>query len=328
MRKLRNDEYKLIEQLVSVSQDGLKRSMEAYLQTKYSNVIITKEYIVAVGDIPIALVAHMDTVFKCPVRNLFYDQNKNVLWSPEGLGADDRAGVFAIIQVLKTGLRPSVILTTDEEKGGVGAAALGEKNCPIPGLKYMIELDRRGTNDCVFYDCYNPQFTKYVEQFGFVERPGSFSDISFLMSAWDICGVNLSIGYCDEHSVSETLWVAPMLDTIRKVCNMLREKNIPDFKYEELYPVGRNWWRNVAPDPKNNEDPYDDYWTYTCCKCKKPFSEYEIFPVKGLVPNQTKFYCPDCITGNVDWCMICGEPYEIGDPAQVGICNDCSGRMG
>ena len=34
----------------------------------------------------------------------------------------------------------------------------------------MIELDRRGKNDCVFYDCYCPDFIEYVEQFGFEEN--------------------------------------------------------------------------------------------------------------------------------------------------------------
>ena len=200
--------------------------MSQYLKAKYDNVIVTKDYIIAIGNIPIALIAHMDTVFKIPVSDLYYDQKKGVLWSPEGLGADDRAGIFAIIKILQDGLRPSVILTTGEEDGGVGACAICDKypECPIPGLKYLIQLDRHGSNDCVFYDCYCPEFVDYVESFGFCERWGSFTDISFLMPEWQIVGVNLSIGYEDEHSRTEILNIGPLFDTIRKVKNMLTEQ--------------------------------------------------------------------------------------------------------
>jgi hypothetical protein len=181
MRVLSDSDYKLFERLVSLSQKELKKAMSQYLKAKYDNVIFTKDYLVAIGDIPVALVAHLDTVYRTPVSNLYYDQRKGVLWSPDGLGADDRAGIFAILKILQDGYRPSVIFTTDEEKGGLGASALAMNPCPIPNLKYMIELDRRGSNDCVFYDCYCPEFVDYVESFGFCEKYGSFSDISFLM---------------------------------------------------------------------------------------------------------------------------------------------------
>lgn len=314
MRVLNSKDYGLFERLVSLSQRGMQKSMEQFLTAKYNgNVIITKDYIVAIGDIPIALVAHMDTVFKYPVSELYYDQRKGVLWSPEGLGADDRAGIFAIMKILQDGLRPSVILTTDEEQGGVGASALSLLECPIPGLKYMIELDRRGTNDCVFYDCFNPEFIDYIESFGFCEAYGSFSDISFLMPAWNICGVNLSVGYEDEHSYSETLHVAPLFDTIRKVKNMLKEAEIPDFEYDEItLAQSSSWWKRSM------------IFGQHCSKCKKLYSEYELFPVIG-VDKKTRFYCPDCIVGNVEWCEYCGEAYEIEDPAKdTNICKICA----
>ena len=100
MRVLSEKDYRLFERLVSLTEKEMVRAMSQYLKDKYDkNVIITKDYIIAIGDIPIALVAHMDTVFKTPVSDLYYDQRKGVLWSPEGLGADDRAGIFAIIKI-------------------------------------------------------------------------------------------------------------------------------------------------------------------------------------------------------------------------------------
>lgn len=60
------------------------------------------------------------------------------MWSPQGLGADDRAGIFAIIQIIKSGLRPHIILTTDEEVGGVGADLLSKNGNPFADLRYII----------------------------------------------------------------------------------------------------------------------------------------------------------------------------------------------
>lgn len=316
MRVLNNNDYKLFERLVSLSQKELKRAMGQYLREKYKNLIITKDYIVAIGDIPIALVAHMDTVFTTPAFDLYYDRQKGVLWSPNGLGADDRAGIFAILKIIQSGYRPSIILTTDEEKGGVGACALAQdyEECPIPNLKYMIELDRRGINDCVFYDCYCPEFVEYVSSFGFVKRQGSFSDISFLMSAWDICGVNLSVGYDNEHSRIEILDVNPLFNTIKKVKRMLQETNIPNFKYDEIVSEYSNWWKAESICGQH------------CDKCKKPYSEYELFPVKGL-NGDMKLYCPNCIA-EVGWCDECQNAYEIEDRKHdKNICKECKNKQ-
>lgn len=314
MRVLSDNDYKLFERLVSLTQKGMHEAMTQFLRAKYkNNVIVTKDYIVALGDIPIALVAHMDTVYKTPVVDLYYDQRKGVLWSPQGIGADDRAGIFAIMKIIQSGLRPAVILTTDEEKGGLGATVLASKECPIPGLKYMIQLDRHGTNDCVFYECFNEDFYDYVESFGFCEAYGSFSDISFLMPQWNVCGVNLSVGYEDEHGVDETLHIAPLYDTIRKVQEMLSEKEIPNFEYDEMVFTGSaKWWKSAV------------MYGQHCGKCKKLYSEYELFPVLGL-DKKTKFYCPDCIVGTVEWCDYCGEAYEMEDPANdKKLCKVCA----
>lgn len=307
---LSDKDYQLFEQLVRLKQSQLHIVLQQLLKKKYKKVITTPDYIVAFGDIPIALVAHLDTVFKEPVSQLYYDKKKNVVFSPDGLGADDRAGVFAILQILKTDLRPSVIFTTDEEMGGLGAAALAlaYTKCPISGLKYLIELDRQGSMDAVFYDCETADFKEYVESFGFLEAKGSFSDISFLMSEWKICGVNLSVGYKDEHTRAETLNFNFLFNTVEKVKKMLQAIDIPDFVFEEKLYI---------PTKMYNFD-----FGATCAKCKAHFSEYETIPVK-TPEGITKFYCPDCVYDNVDWCKICGEAYQITNPQHLGVCEEC-----
>lgn len=326
MRVLSQNDYKLLETLVGLTQEGMRKTLSSFLKRKYKKVVVTKDYIFAHGDIPIALVAHMDTVFKKPATDVYYDQQKNVIWSPQGLGADDRAGIFAILKIIQSGLRPAIIFTTDEESGALGAEAMIKAFPDAPQeFKYIIQLDRRGTNDCVFYDCANKKFETYVESFGFVTNWGSFSDISVLCPDWGIAGVNLSIGYMNEHQEIETLHVSHMLRTISIVKKMLMDVDnaatyeyIPDpMSYMYSYRFGGynkySWWNET------------DEAKFTCSKCgKSDFQDYEVIPVKDENGNTVAHYCPDCCSDALDWCVKCYEPFlPETDPENTHTCPMC-----
>lgn len=180
-------------------------------------------YVYAKGDIPVLLVAHMDTVHKVKPRKIYYDSEEDIMWSPQGIGGDDRCGIFTIFEILKTH-RPHVLFTEDEEIGCVGAkkAASGLKK---PDINFIIELDRRGVNDCVFYDCDNQEFQTYIESFGFNTQIGSYSDIVELSDKWDVASVNLSIGYENEHTFHETVSPSFMELTKDRVIKILDDAN-------------------------------------------------------------------------------------------------------
>ena len=318
MQVLSPNDLKLFKNLLEASPEKLMRMLNRILCGRYSNLTYTGDYLYAIGDIPIGLVAHVDTVFPEPPEDTYYDREKGVMWSPQGLGADDRAGVFAILKIIQSGLRPTVIFTTNEEVGGLGAAQLVKDfpECPISNLKYLIQLDRRGTNDCVFYDCYNEDFITYVESFGFIEAFGTFSDIAELCPAWDVVGVNLSIGYENEHTRYETLHLKPWMATIEKVKRMLKEKDIPDFEYIEYsYSYNGTKW--------GYDEKYKDWYDYTphyrCKSCGKSFCEYEVIPTRNK-NKKIVYYCPDCCVDNVTWCLDCGTAYE---KKKMSACPKC-----
>lgn len=331
MRVLKENECLLFEQLCMLTQKELKATLAKFLKTKYEKVVETKDYIYAIGDIPIALCAHMDTVFpKPPEKNeIYYDRCKGVMWSPVGLGADDRAGIFSIIQIVKHNFRPHIIFTTDEEKGCLGASVLAEQKCPFDDLRYIIQLDRRGSDDCVFYECENFEFTDYIEKFGFVENFGTFSDIYDLCPAWGVAGVNLSIGYYNEHSVIETLHVNSMLNTIEKVEKMLSVpiKKIPYFKfiysrYFRKYMYGGNPYM-LGPTEEDYElEPLN----VSCHYCHNVVDIEDTIPVISASGNR-HFLCIDCFGGTGDstirFCDECGEAFEPVDEEQT-ICAKCN----
>ena len=182
----------------------------------------------------ICLVAHIDTFhsyYEERKKEVFFDSAKKVYWSPQGLGADDRAGVYAALEVflsLPESLKPIILLTDGEEVGGTGAKAVCKHRKNIDVLKkvsYFIQLDRKGSKEVVFYHHEPPSFRKHIKKHGFIESLGSFSDISILCPEFELCGANLSIGFYNEHTEKEFLRVNEMERTIKKVINMCKEYN-------------------------------------------------------------------------------------------------------
>lgn len=92
---------------------------------------------------------------------------------------------------------------------------------------------------------------------------------------------------------------------------MLLDESISEFEYDEAVMSPYSWFA---------QDIYGQH----CNKCKKLYSEYELFPVKGL-DGLEKSYCPDCIVSHVEWCEYCGEAFEKENPASSEkICKECA----
>ena len=83
----------LFKKIAKLDQATLKSMLHKLLsEIADYTVYSTDLFIAAEGNIPIVLVAHMDTVFNHPPKDFYFDEKRGALWSPEGLGADDRAG--------------------------------------------------------------------------------------------------------------------------------------------------------------------------------------------------------------------------------------------
>lgn len=249
-------------------------------------------YVFAQGTAPVCLVAHIDTVHAKPPSKVYYDPTYKVMWSPDGLGADDRAGVWAILKILDLGYRPSVLFTDLEESGGMGAQEAGRQIKP-DGIKYMVEIDRRGAHDAVFYSEDGKEFKDYIQAFGFKPAVGSFSDISFLMSDWGVAGVNVSAGYYNEHSTSEHLFVNELLGSVDRVIQMIEASHdAPVFKHTEArIPYKYIGWPHLfgyedgyiqcylcsewlSPEEQYVwEDEYGEEWLL-CPKCARMINEH------------------------------------------------------
>ena len=324
MQEFTEKDLELFKMLAKLDQASLKTMLSKLLKNmKGYTVQNHKDYIAAKGDIPIVLVAHMDTVFSAPPENFFYDPKKGALWSPDGLGADDRAGVFAILKIIGTGLRPHILFTCDEEVGGYGAIEAARNKQFFGDVKYLIQLDRRGMEDCVFYDCDNIEFTAYIEQFGFKEAWGTFSDISIICPMWRVAGVNLSVGYYGEHTICEVLMANELKNTINKVMDMLNEKDIPNFKYIPM--IAKSAYKSVF-----GGDIDAHGWGSTRIQCEECRSYRELTGIIEIedFDENIHYVCGTCFDKserNVGWCYNCGYAYELNPnvPDTTGLCYSC-----
>lgn len=210
------------EQIFQLSQERLKQALEAELIASEYTVQKQKGFLYAEGSTPVLLVAHLDTVHRALPETICYSADGAVMMSPQGIGGDDRAGVYMILRLIQS-VHCHVLFCEDEETGGYGARAF-TKSGIIPDVNYIVELDRVGNNDAVFYQCRNRQFEQYINGFGFQTAFGSFSDISILAPHLNLAAVNLSTGYYHAHQPGEYVRLDEVEALIGRVAKLLQAK--------------------------------------------------------------------------------------------------------
>ncbi len=199
----------------------------------------------------VLLVAHADTVWdayyqmrdnadSAPVRQFLKQKHRPKIhegiisqygWKKWGLGADDRAGCAMLWLLRNSG--HSLLITDGEEHGQIGANHLIEYYPDIAKEinehAYMIQLDRRGKEDYKTYGIpVTDDFLRYIEEkTGFTDA-GATSRTDIVALCRQICAVNLSIGYQDEHHPQETLVYRDWLNTYNIVNHMLQDEQ-PQF---------------------------------------------------------------------------------------------------
>lgn len=189
---------------------------------RYGNLLAEKTYGTGNGAV-LLLNAHLDIASELVLGREIIKEDG--IWrSSEGiLGADDRAGIAAILEVASTmsgakfNGKIKFIFTVEEEIGLLGAQKVDEYF--LWGVDAAFVIDRRGTGDIVtsawggipFCDV---KFGELIEQIandaeleGWACTEGGSSDTRIWAEHGIEC-VNLSAGYYNEHTDEEYLDVA------------------------------------------------------------------------------------------------------------------------
>lgn len=227
----------MFRKICKMSQKELKKFVASELDKTHNNIVVGDGYVYAQGDIPVLLVAHLDTVHAALPNIIVYDKKSNSLSSPQGIGGDDRCGVYMILEIIKR-YNCSVLFCEDEESGGVGATKFTQtKLAQKLDFNYMIELDRQGCDDAVFYHCDNEEFADFITKDYFQVAWGTFSDISILAPFFGCAAVNLSCGYYKPHTKDEYVVLHEMEENIGAVCSIL-ERTTENDKFEYIEDKG------------------------------------------------------------------------------------------
>lgn len=276
--------------------------------TDYTN------YIYAKGNNPICLVAHIDTLRKHDKVKLSVSggriRNLNGI-----LGADDRAGVAAILIMLKrfsSDNLPSILFTTGEEVGGIGVSKfIASEEFDTTSVNLFVEIDRQGDEEYVFYSQMIPDAVAvYVESFGFKENWGCYSDVADLTKQYRIPHVNVSAGYYKQHTNNEYLIIDHLEKTIEKVLNMVNnpimECHLVDeynySKYDSKYSWG--YYKGSKGSKTDYYDKNYDYYTdysdrYLDWPEYQPTKARYAFTLQEVLDTFTAYGC----------CANCGKPW-------------------
>ena len=287
---MRNNLYTLLK----ADEKQTRKIITKVLKSNGYEPIVTEDFIYAKGTVPVLLIAHYDTFSTPPSyvmrRGHILSGVKN--GQPHQLGADDRAGVYAVLETIKKH-HCHVLFTDKEERGGVGAMQFTFSGIK-PEVNYCLQFDRRGRNDAVYYDSANDEFEKFIESHGWEAAFGSFTDICEVCPYLGVMGVNLSIGFFDEHTTEETLDTDIMNETIKRIPELLNEDRV--FEYGENVRYFRDYYGSYFS--RGWYDDYDYDYSY------REHSKYEKKKVKEWYVLYTD------LDDNEDWVIVEDETFQ------------------
>lgn len=183
--------------------------------------------------------AHTDTVHAptLPIKQTVRVGPTGMIWKDDEqvLGADDGAGCWLLLEMIKAGVPGAYIFHRGEERGGIGSGNIAKRYKEWLGdYTHAIAFDRRDSQSVITHqsaerccsDTFAAQFADLVmgDSFDYIlasDDGGSFTDTAKYMDIIPEC-TNISIGYMGEHTRNETLDVAYLV--------WLRDRMIDAFK--------------------------------------------------------------------------------------------------
>ena len=250
---------KEFEKICRMSQKSLKNHVKQKLQMRYEEVIVDDGFVYAQGSFPVLLVAHLDTVHDQLPNMILYDKDQNTVSSPNGIGGDDRCGVYMIFEIIKK-FNCSVLFCEDEEDGGIGASKFVNTDLSRTlDFNYIIEFDRANANDAVFYSCDNDEFEEFITRDFYKTNYGTYSDICDVAPAIGCAAVNLSCGYYKAHTKDEYVVLSEMENSIKAACDILARTTQNDkFEYVEA-KFSYDFWNGYCYNGFTGYDEEDYY---------------------------------------------------------------------
>tara|TARA_R110000765_G_scaffold106389_1_gene196836 strand:- start:556 stop:2001 length:1446 start_codon:yes stop_codon:yes gene_type:complete len=176
--------------------------------------------------------SHLDTVHKTAGKIVPIISDSGIVFAetlegkPSVLGADDKVGVWLMLQMIEAKIPGIYAFHYGEERGGVGSSALvSGKPQWLGNIKKCIAFDRANYGDVIdtqFDKCCSKEFAEALSlelnkhtppRIEFKPARGTFTDSANYAGDVPEC-TNISVGYFQQHSTTEhfdAYWVQKML---------------------------------------------------------------------------------------------------------------------
>lgn len=242
-------EEKMIKFLVSYMKTipGVKSAKDAY-----GNLYAVK----GVSETYPCIVAHLDQVQHAHSKDFKVIETRDIIFGYsgknhqfEGVGADDKNGIFIALEALRRYDCLKVVFFREEEVG-----CRGSSNCEPPffeDCRFVLQCDRRGCSDLITsigcIDLCSEAFIRAVnpERWGYAETTGMMTDVEALKEhGLAVSAANISCGYYNPHT-DEEITVKRDLEK----CWRLVQHIIEDCTEVYSHEVGENGYMG-----------YDDVW--------------------------------------------------------------------
>lgn len=161
------------------------------------------------------IAAHLDQAQRIHSKDFRAIETRDIIfgYSPsshqiEGLGADDKNGVFIALEALKKYDCLKAVFFKEEETGCQGSSHAEMKF--FDDCRYVIQCDRRGNSDLITSigctDLCSEKFIQDIdpERWGYKEAQGMMTDVEALKErGLSVSAVNISCGYYNPHTDEE-----------------------------------------------------------------------------------------------------------------------------
>ena len=161
------------------------------------------------------IVAHADQVQRTHSKDFRAIETRDIIFGYsaknhqiEGLGADDKNGIFIALEALKKFDCLKVVFFKEEETGCQGSSHA--EMSFFEDCRFVIQCDRRGNSDLITSigctDLCSEAFIQAIdpEKWGYKEEQGMMTDVETLKErGLSVSTVNVSCGYYNPHSDEE-----------------------------------------------------------------------------------------------------------------------------
>lgn len=164
------------------------------------------------------IATHLDEIHSPCDREVIIEGDRILtvdrLWNHVGCGADDKNGLWIIINLLREEPVLKVALFVQEERTGDVAGCRGARACDLSffnDVKFVLECDRKGSSDVVSVGMGDTQLCgqdfisqQLLNKYGYeIVRGGKTDVVELKMRGLAVPVCNISCGYYDAHKNSE-----------------------------------------------------------------------------------------------------------------------------